>query len=244
VPQSNGVAPYRARDFAQLAGVTVRTLHHYDRLGLLKAKRSSSGYRLYQAKDLERLEQISALKFLGLPLAQIRRVLEGNTASLEEELARQRCALYEKRKLLDVAIAAIEDAEVAIREGNPPGRLLKRIIGAITMQNDTDWMMKYYSPAAQAKIAERAGSFTPEKQAEISEAWKQYYRDSNALKHEEDPDGRKAAELAKRHEELIAAFTGNDPEIKRGLDALYQDRQNWPEHMRDKVAEYESGDQE
>jgi MerR family transcriptional regulator, thiopeptide resistance regulator len=66
---------YQARDFAKLAGVTVRTLHHYDRLGLLKPrKRSSAGYRLYQPEDLERVEQIVALKFLGLPLAEIRRV--------------------------------------------------------------------------------------------------------------------------------------------------------------------------
>src|SRR3954452_16584208 len=64
--QSSLVGRYRARAFAELAGVTVRTLHHYDRLGLLRAKRSSSGYRLYQADDLERLERIAALKFLGL----------------------------------------------------------------------------------------------------------------------------------------------------------------------------------
>jgi MerR family transcriptional regulator, thiopeptide resistance regulator len=44
---------YRARAFAELAGVTVRTPHSYDRLGLLRAKRSSGGYRLYRAQDLE-----------------------------------------------------------------------------------------------------------------------------------------------------------------------------------------------
>ena len=63
---------HRASEFADLAGVTVRTLHHYDRLGLLKPHRNGSGYRLYRESDLERLEQIVALKFLGLPLKDIR----------------------------------------------------------------------------------------------------------------------------------------------------------------------------
>lgn len=235
---------YHARAFAELAGLTVRTLHHYDRLGLLKAKRSSSGYRLYQTGDLERVEQIAALKFLGMPLAQIRRLLEGEPASLGEELARQGRALREKRRLLEAALSAIDEAEAAIREGKPAGVLLRRIIQTMSMQNDSEWMMRYYSPAAQAKIAERGAQFTPEKQAEIAEAWKQYYRDRDALKREEDPDGRKNAELAKRHKELVAAFTGNDPEIEAGLAAFYRDRENWPADVRERAAEYEKRDGE
>ena len=49
---------YRIHEFAELAGVTVKALHHYDRLGLLKPRRTDSGYRLYDERDLERLEQI------------------------------------------------------------------------------------------------------------------------------------------------------------------------------------------
>jgi len=63
---------YRASEFAALAHVTVRALHHYDRLGLLRPKqRSRAGYRLYSARDFARLEQIVVLKFLGIPLKQI-----------------------------------------------------------------------------------------------------------------------------------------------------------------------------
>ena len=82
-------AVYRAKQFATLAGVTVRALHHYDRMGLLRPKnRSQAGYRLYSNRDFARLEQIVVLKFLGMPLKQIRRLLEPD-ANLSAVLQRQ-----------------------------------------------------------------------------------------------------------------------------------------------------------
>ncbi len=63
---------YRIHEFARLAGVTVKALHHYDRLGLLQPGRTEAGYRVYCERDLETLEQIVALRFLGIPLKQIR----------------------------------------------------------------------------------------------------------------------------------------------------------------------------
>jgi hypothetical protein len=63
---------YHVHEFAGLAGVTVKTLHHYDRLGLLIPTRTEAGYRLYAEADLERLGQTIALKFLGFSLKQVR----------------------------------------------------------------------------------------------------------------------------------------------------------------------------
>ena len=105
---------FRAKEFANLAGVTVRTLHHYDRLGLLKPQRAESGYRLYRESDLERLEQIVALKFLGLPLKEIRELLDSAAPDLPAALRMQRSALEEKRRLLDRAIGAIREAEAIV----------------------------------------------------------------------------------------------------------------------------------
>jgi DNA-binding transcriptional MerR regulator len=69
---------YRVSDFAEKAGITVRTLHHYDRLGLLKPSgRTEAGYRLYGERDFVRLQQIVTLKFIGLPLRQIKDLLDG-----------------------------------------------------------------------------------------------------------------------------------------------------------------------
>ena len=71
-------AMYLIQQFAKLAGVTVRTLHHYDRLGLLSPRhRSESGYRLYTNQDMVRLERIMVLRYLGLPLRQIADLLSG-----------------------------------------------------------------------------------------------------------------------------------------------------------------------
>ena len=89
---------YRIGEFAELAGVTVRALHHYDRIGLLRPQRSASGTRLYCLADLERLEQIAALKFLGIPLQEIKLLLKHGPLSLVESLHVQLQALAEKRR--------------------------------------------------------------------------------------------------------------------------------------------------
>ena len=66
--------------------VTVKALHHYDRLGLLQPGRTDTGYRMYVERDLETLEQIVALRFLGLPLKKIGVVLK-RAAHLPDALA-------------------------------------------------------------------------------------------------------------------------------------------------------------
>src|SRR6202171_1178325 len=139
----------QARQFADLAGVTVRTLHHYDRLGLLRARRTESGYRVYRESDLERLEQIVALKFVGLPLKRIKTLLDRDNLELAEALPRQRLVLEAKRKLIDRAIQAIQEAERALSTGQrPDAALLKKIIEVIEMHEDPNWSEKYYSKEA------------------------------------------------------------------------------------------------
>src|SRR5689334_25424280 len=88
---------YRVSEFAEKAGVTVRTLHHYDRLGLLKpSSRTGAGYRLYTEQDLARLQQIVTLKFIGLPLREIKALLEGSRLDMVQTLRLQRRLLDEK----------------------------------------------------------------------------------------------------------------------------------------------------
>jgi len=103
---------FKAREFAKLAGVTVRALHYYDRLRLLKPSRyTRAGYRLYSERDFARLEQIVALKFIGFPLKEIKRILNREASDLADALRRQREAIEEKRRRLELAIKAIQRAE-------------------------------------------------------------------------------------------------------------------------------------
>lgn len=87
--------PLRVGDLAKLTGLTVRTLHHYDEIGLLKPSgRSESGYRLYDEADVARLHAIQALRLLGLPLAEIGPALQGAQAP---------------RRIIDQQIQALDD---------------------------------------------------------------------------------------------------------------------------------------
>ncbi len=98
---------YGIREVVQGTGLSSRTLRHYDAIGLLPAGRDASGYRCYTREDLVRLQRILVMRELGLPLASIRRVLQGETddvAALREHLR----DLRRRRALWDKQIASVE----------------------------------------------------------------------------------------------------------------------------------------
>lgn len=225
----NTKGSYRAHEFAELAGVTVRTLHHYDHIGLLKpARRTDSGYRIYADRDFARLEQIVVLKFLGLPLNEIRELLQ-NDSVLSCTLWRQQRVLAEKRRRLDRAIAAIEEAARSLRARRKPDwSLFRKIIKEIEMQTELEWTKKYYSEETQGKVEARKSLWSPELQERVSKQWADLFADIEASLGE-DPAGQKAQSLAARWKELVAGFTGGDPGIQKGLNAMYADQANWPE---------------
>ena len=222
---------YRIREFASLAGVTVRALHHYDRIGLLKpGERSQSGYRLYRDADFARLEQIVVLKFIGLPLKDIARLVKAELP-LADTLRRQRSVLVEKRGRLDAAIDAISQAEQSMRDraNMPDWDMFKRIVREIERQNATDWTKKYYSPAARAKVAARKRLWTPALQARVTRQWTALVGDVEAaIDARESPSGTRARALAARWRALVERFTGGDPDIQRGLNRMWNDRDRWP----------------
>jgi DNA-binding transcriptional MerR regulator len=91
------MASLKVGELAKRSGLTVRTLHHYDEIGLLKPSgRSDSGYRLYDRADVERLHAIQALRRLGLALDDIGGLLSGDGASLPAIVERQLRALEEE----------------------------------------------------------------------------------------------------------------------------------------------------
>ena len=218
---------YRIHEFAQLAGVTVRALHHYDRLGLLKPKRTHAGYRAYGARDLERLEQIIALKFIGVPLKKIRLLTTRTPRDLVNALRAQRQTLEAKRHLLDQAIGAIGEVEGMLQAGkSADAALYTRIIEVIEMQeNSAEWKKKY-DTLVHAKIA-RLTSLGPDEMAELRRQWAGLVADvQRAL--DEDPASPRAQALATRWVSLLERLMGGpvDP-ATLGAAAAHQGMDTW-----------------
>ncbi|MBL8966061.1 MAG: MerR family transcriptional regulator, partial [Spirochaetaceae bacterium] len=100
---------YRIGAFAALAGVSVRTLHHYDRLGLLQPRaRDAAGYRVYGEAELFRLQQILFFRELEMPLGEIRSLLERPGFDPVEALRGHRRLLEEKAVRIGRLLATID----------------------------------------------------------------------------------------------------------------------------------------
>ncbi|RKN49588.1 MerR family transcriptional regulator [Micromonospora endolithica] len=107
---------YTVGQVARAAGVTVRTLHHYDEIGLLSPSgRSSAGYRRYDDADLDRLQLIRYYRELGFPLDEIAAILDDPTADPSAHLRRQHELLTGRIGKLQEMVAAIEMAMEARR---------------------------------------------------------------------------------------------------------------------------------
>ena len=151
---------YRIQEFAALTGVSVRALHHYDRLGLLRARRGTSGYRIYGADDVAVLEQIVALKFIGISLRDIKSLIRTERRELSGVLAAQLVVLEEKRRRLDLAIDAIREAQEAGGQQLDASRI-RRIIEVIKMQDQRNEWKKQYDALLQGNV-DRLKAVSPE----------------------------------------------------------------------------------
>lgn len=80
---------YQIKEVAQLAGVSIKTLHHYDKIGLLVPEKRDNGYRIYQEADLNRLQVIRFYKYLGFSLGEIAELLSRQEDSLLPHLEKQ-----------------------------------------------------------------------------------------------------------------------------------------------------------
>ncbi len=219
---------YLPHEFARRAGVTVRALHHYDRLGLLKPSgRTRARYRVYTDRDFGRLEQIIALKFIGFPLSQIFELLRRKDIDLAAALRHQCQILAEKRDHLDRAVRAIEHAEKVVAEGGEPDwEPFRKVIEVIQMQTRKDWMKKYYTEEQIASLRQR---WTPEVQAESEQGWNSLAADTEAaIAQGIEPASPTGLKLAERRRALLAMFTGGDAGIEKSLQNLFADKANWP----------------
>ena len=107
---------YSTRAFAELTGVTLKALRHYERMGLLGPMRTRARYRRYAFADLQQIERILALKSLGLSLTSIKLVLKRGPVGLEAH----RALLEDRRARLNRAIAALHEIQ---RDADPRAAL-------------------------------------------------------------------------------------------------------------------------
>jgi DNA-binding transcriptional MerR regulator len=109
---------YSVGQVAGFAGVTVRTLHHYDEIGLLcPSGRSHAGHRRYEDADLDRLQQILFYRELGFPLDEVATLLDDPDADPQEHLRRQHALLCDRIAKLRQMAAAVEQAMEAKKMG-------------------------------------------------------------------------------------------------------------------------------
>lgn len=170
------MAKWYVKDLSKLTGVSVQTLHHYDRINLLKPSlRLSNGYRRYSEKDLLRLQQIIALKFLGFELSQIQTLLTNNIGALEhfadqaKLLEKKAMALLDASKALKQIIAEVVDDQSIHWE-----TLIKLIeVYRMTKQVENSWVKEIFTPDELKQYAALGTELnaTPGQKAAAEQNW-------------------------------------------------------------------------
>ena len=99
---------YTPKQLARISGVSVRTLHHYDQIGLLVPQRRDNGYRSYSAADVERLQQILLYRQMGLELQSIGELLDAHDYDPVNALQQHLAALRQEHARLETLITTVE----------------------------------------------------------------------------------------------------------------------------------------
>jgi DNA-binding transcriptional MerR regulator len=211
---------YTVGDLARLAGVTVRALHHYDELGLVRpSQRSTAGYRLYGDDDVLRLQQVMLFRELGLPLADIAQILDDPGYDRADVLRRHREVLVGKRARLDAMIAAI-DAATAITNGETI--MTKSLFdGFDPAQYEDEANEKWGDTDAYRESARRTKQYGKAEWDAIRREADAIYARLAALidRAPDDPDVQAAVEAHRAHIERW--FYPCSVEMHRGLGEMY-----------------------
>lgn len=207
---------HRVGDVAEMIGVSIRTLHHYDRIGLLKPSGySDGGHRLYAEDDLLRLQQILTLRYLGFTLRQIGELLERPDFDLVASLRAQRQALRDRVTELEQIEGALNELlSRRLSSGQWDWTLVHRAARTVHDQmseRGRNVMEKYYTPEQMARFAELREKLPEEEIRAIEEGWAELLADMRA-KPNLDPASPEARELARRWDAMLertqAAYAG------------------------------------
>ncbi|CAM5690378.1 MerR family transcriptional regulator OS=Streptomyces tendae OX=1932 GN=F3L20_18270 PE=4 SV=1 [Streptomyces tendae] len=214
---------YSVGQVSAFAGVTVRTLHHYDKAGLLSpSDRSRAGYRLYSEADLVRLQQILFYRELGFSLDEIAAIFEDPQVNPLERLRARQRQLHEEiarlQRLAEVAERAIEVQRTGVTL-TPRERF--EVFGevAFDLSYATEAEMKWARSEGQREAMARADAHTKEDWRQLMGEAAVWRAELLAVFDEGEPsDGERAMDLAEEHRLHIARwFTSCPPDMHRRI---------------------------
>ncbi|HEX5726620.1 MAG TPA: MerR family transcriptional regulator [Longimicrobiaceae bacterium] len=211
--------PWKVGELARQTGLTVRTLHHYDEIGLLTpSHHTATGHRLYGDADIARLQQIRSLRQLGFSLEQIGQCLDSPTFSpqrvIQLHVARLREQIELQRRLCERLESIAEGLQSA--EGVSAETFIQTI-------EDMTMFEKYYTPEQLEQLKQRREEVGEARIQEVQEEWPRLMAEVRAeMERGTAPEDPRAQELARRWKGLVREFTGGDPGIFNSLKNLYQ----------------------
>ena len=207
-------------DLARRTGLSVRTLHHYDDIGLLPpAGRTRSGHRLYDARQVRRLQQIASLRQVGLSLDEIAACLDRPDYSLERTLdlhiERISQEMDEQRRLRRL-LEGLRD-RVARAEEVTIDDLTRTIQATLRLE-------RYFTPEQGRALEARGKEVGQERIREVEAEWNDLFAAfGDAMDRGLDPGSDEVRALARRSAALVAEFTGGDPGIRESLTRMYRE---------------------
>jgi MerR family transcriptional regulator, thiopeptide resistance regulator len=198
----------------------VRTLHHYDQIGLLSpSRRTEAGYRLYGPAEIGRLQQITSLKQMGFSLGQIRACLDSADYSL------RRVVLLHAAQLREQAAVALRLSErlEALAHGLDFAAADVSVETLLETIEEMNRVEKYYTPEQLEYLRKRRDIVGDERIREVEQEWPELMAQVRAeMAKGTDPTSEIVRHLAQEWQSLVREFTGGDPGIEQSLRNLYQ----------------------
>jgi DNA-binding transcriptional MerR regulator len=227
-------------EVAALAGVTVRTLHHWDRIGLLQPSgRTSAGYRRYAPADLDRLHQVLLYRALGFPLEEVATLLDDPSADPVEHLRRQHRLLLDRLDRTSAMVAAVEKEMEARAMGIPlsPEERFEVFGDQDPAQYDAEVEERWGTTDAYAESKRRTSGYTKQDWLRIrAEAEALEARFAAALAEGVPADSERAMDLAEEHrQQITGTYYDCPPEMHAALGRMYVEDERFAAHY-DRIA--------
>lgn len=207
---------------ARHTGLTVRTLHHYDEIGLLTPRRSPAGHRRYGAAEVERLQQITSLRALGLGLDTVREALDAPDFDPAAAVARQRAALGTEAQRLRALADGLGGLERLLRQREATGAAITPDTFLSLTRLMTD-IQTHYTPEQRQQLADRRATLGEDTIRSVEAEWPRLFASLGAeMDSGSDPASPTVQALVDRWDELVGLFTGGDASIRQSLGAVWQ----------------------